>query len=68
MAPETTSVVAPIVALMRVLPSAARNTIASASRRRSSCGRKPTRSRRVAAASGASVFPTAVTAAATAER
>ena len=55
---------APIVALISMLASAARNTIASASRSRSSWGRNPTRSSRMAAASGASVFPAAVVAAA----
>ena len=62
--PEASNVVAPIVALISMLASAARNTIASASRSRSSWGRNPTRSSRMAAASGASVFPAAVVAAA----
>ena len=44
MAPDTSNVVAPIVALMSMLPNAARKTIASASRSRSSCGRNATRS------------------------
>ena len=63
-APETTSVPAPIVALMSMLARAPRKTIANASCRRSSCRRKPTLARSMAATKGASVLPAAVTAAA----
>jgi hypothetical protein len=64
MAPETTRVTDPTVALMVIPSSAPRNTMAAASRRRSISRRKPTHRNSVAAASGARVFPAAVTAAA----
>jgi hypothetical protein len=62
--PVATRTPTPIVALIVMLRSAPTNTSAIASRRRSSAGRKPIRASRVAATSGASVLPVAVTAAA----
>jgi hypothetical protein len=64
MAPETTNVPAPIEALISMLRSAARKTMAKASCSRSISLRKPTLTRRVAATIGASVLPVAVAAAA----
>jgi hypothetical protein len=58
--PAISSVAAPIEALTSMLSSAARKTIATASRSRSSSSLNPTRSRSVAARSGARVFPPAI--------
>jgi hypothetical protein len=64
MAPESTNVPVPMEALISMLRSAARKTIAKASCSRSISLRKPTLTRRSAATIGASVLPAAVAAAA----
>ena len=56
-APATSSVVVPTVALIAMHPSAPMNTSTSASRTRSRWMRKPTRASARAATTGASVFP-----------